>query len=599
MKLIKFSFTGKMTGLVIMTALMTGITTFGAAFYYLMKGYDEQAEKEIALTAEAVQVSVDEMMDKMKRHAVTFAAQKDVIDAVERKDTAYLQEVSKKYMANNALEVLTIADDQGNVIARGHSDKTGDNVKNQVNVQKALAGNASVGIDEGTVVKFSIRAGAPVLLNGRIIGTITPGDNLTASNAFVDAMKKRFNVDCTVFKNDERVTTTLQKDGKRITGTKMDNKMVIDAVLARGERFLDTNVIQGKNYNAAYWPVIGASGKIDGMFFIGKDRTAMEQSFRDVIWKILIAFAIIATIMNVVGYILSRATIKSIMDAMNAMRLNAREVSSAAFQVSSSSQHLAEGASEQAASLQETSASVEEMSSMMRQTAVNTEQTKGLMVKAASITNRVHEHVNQTAAAAAEAMSSSEKTGKIIKTIDEIAFQTNLLALNAAVEAARAGEAGAGFAIVADEVRHLSLRTTEAAKSTATLIEHTMTATKKCRDLTDLTLDAFKENAEISRKITLVVDEITLAVQEQAKGGTQINTAIGEMDKVVQQTAANAEELAGISEEMNAQAVLMNDYATKLVTEITGKDEMKDKTVAEKHAGTLFVRNKSLAVVHS
>jgi methyl-accepting chemotaxis protein len=573
MKAMKISFSGKITGLVILTALTIGITIFGTAYYYLLKGYDEQAEKEIAATASAVQVSINEMMDNMKRHAVSFAAQRDVAEAVEKKDTAYLQQVGKTYMTNNAIDVLTIADVEGNVIARGHSDKTGDNVKNQVNVQKALAGAASVGIEEGTVVKFSIRAGAPVYVNGRIVGTITPGDNLSASNAFVDAMKKRFNVDCTIFKNDERVTTTLEKDGKRIVGTRMDNGKIIDAVLKKGQKYLDVNTIQGKNYNSAYCPVIGASGKIDGMLFIGKDRSAMEQSFKSVIWKILIAFLVIGGIMNTVGYLLSRVTVRTILDAMKTMRMNAREVSSAASQVSSASQLLAEGASEQASSLEETSASIEEMSSMMRQNADNAEQAKNLMGDVMKIVDRVNEHVSHTATSVQEAMLSSAETGKIIKTIDEIAFQTNLLALNAAIEAARAGEAGAGFAVVADEVRRLALRTTEAAKNTAVLIENTMTATQKCSESTDQTLKAFAENLAVSKKIDSLVDEISMASQEQAKGGDQISKAISEMDKVVQQTAANAEELAGISEEMKAQTVLMNDCVKTLIGEVLGRDE--------------------------
>ena len=124
---------------------------------------------------------MDDLADKVKRHAVSFSTRPDLAEAVERKDTKRLQKLGKELMTDNGLEVLTIADIDGNVIARGHSEKTGDSVANQINVKKALAGEVSVGIEEGTVVKFSLRAGAPIKINDRIVGTITPGIDLTAA----------------------------------------------------------------------------------------------------------------------------------------------------------------------------------------------------------------------------------------------------------------------------------------------------------------------------------------------------------------------------------------------------------------------------------
>ncbi len=249
----------------------------------------------------------------------------------------------------------------------------------------------------------------------------------------------------------------------------------------------------------------------------------------------------------------------------------AEQVTSAASQVATTSQHLAEGTSEQAASLEETSSSLEEMSSMTKQNADHANQAKAMMSEATMIVAKVDHHMQDMAAAVAEIARSSEDTGKIIKTIDEIAFQTNLLALNAAVEAARAGEAGAGFAVVADEVRNLAMRASEAAKNTSDLIENTIKAVRKGNELTNATQEAFKENAEIAGKIGQLVDEIATASEEQSHGISQVNIAMTEMDKLTQATAANAEESAAAAEELNAQAEQMKVYVGDLVAVVGGR----------------------------
>jgi len=249
----------------------------------------------------------------------------------------------------------------------------------------------------------------------------------------------------------------------------------------------------------------------------------------------------------------------------------AEQVASASAQITSASHSLAEGTSEQAAGLEETSSSLEEMSSMTSQNADNARQAKLMMGEAQQIVESVNEHMGQMAGAIGQITKSSEETGKIIKTIDEIAFQTNLLALNAAVEAARAGEAGAGFAVVADEVRNLAMRASEAAKNTSNLIENTIKAVKRGNELTLATQEAFKRNVEISGKIGKLVDEIAAASQEQAQGVGQINKAVAEMDKVVQKNAANAEESASAASEMTAQAKQMRDFVDDLASLVGGR----------------------------
>lgn len=278
------------------------------------------------------------------------------------------------------------------------------------------------------------------------------------------------------------------------------------------------------------------------------------------------------------GFFITRSITRPIHKVISGLSEAAEQVASASAQVSSASQSLAEGASEQAASLEETSSSLEELSSMTRQNADNAGQCDRIMKEdVASNFKVISERLSQMQKAIAETVKAGEETGRIIKTIDEIAFQTNLLALNAAVEAARAGEAGAGFAVVADEVRNLAMRAAEAAKNTASLIEGSNRRIKETSDLNTQVAEAMQMNATLGQKVANLVSEVSAASTEQAQGIGQINKAVAEMDKVVQQVAANAEESASASEEMNAQAEEMKAFVDEMLALVGGSGNGKGR----------------------
>ena len=566
----QLSLSQRIIGIVVISVIIGSSAALISA-YILMRDSNHRAQQDVQRLSTAAQAQLDELKEKCREAAYQFAVRPDVIEAVAKGDTAYIQKVGKEFLRTGTVNVLTIADKDGKAVGRGHSDKAGDSVLSQVNVKKALAGEASSGVEEGTVIKFAMRAGQPVKQSGRTIGSVTSGIDLSSDTRFVDRTKEILGVQCTIFHGDTRVSTTIEKDGRRAIGTRMDNPAVLEAVVQRGQSFSDVNRILGREYNTAYWPLRDLEGKVAGMLFIGKDRESILKAQAEMYTVVGVVVLGIVVLMAVGACFIARSIAGPIQRVSNGLVESTERVSSVAAQVSGSSQVLASGASEQAAAIEETSASLEEMASMTKQNADSAGQADGLMKEVGRFVGRANDSMDKLGVSMEAIRSASEESQKIVKTIDEIAFQTNLLALNAAVEAARAGEAGAGFAVVAEEVRNLAMRAAESAHTTANLMEGTVKKVKDGTGLMSGTREAFTQLAESAGKVAELLAEIAAASQEQSQGIDQVNKAVGDVDKVTQQNAANAEESSAAAVELSSQAGQMKSMVDELLGLIGGK----------------------------
>lgn len=256
-------------------------------------------------------------------------------------------------------------------------------------------------------------------------------------------------------------------------------------------------------------------------------------------------------------------------ETMTQINLAADEVEGASEQVSSGAQMLSQGATEQAGSIQELTATISDIAQKVQYTAENAQKANDLTLSSAKQVSDGNDQMKQMVQAMEEISFTSSEIGRIIKTIDDIAFQTNILSLNAAVEAARAGSAGKGFAVVADEVRNLAAKSAEAAKNTAALIENSIKAVENGTEIVDNTAKSLEKIIDTTNQTNQLVNEIAIASETQATAINQVSLGVEQVSSVVQTNSATAEESAASSEELSGQAQMLKSLIESFVLKNT------------------------------
>ncbi len=304
--------------------------------------------------------------------------------------------------------------------------------------------------------------------------------------------------------------------------------------------------------------LVSQEGERLGQAAAGAQSTASQTLWLNVIFTI-IALAVGAAVLLVVHHVNN-----SMRALASEIGRGAERVAGSAAQVSSASRSLAQCSTEQAAALQETSASMEEMSSVTHRNSDNSKSMASLVEESESVVGSAERTVRELAVSMEDITKSGEKITKVVKIIDNIAFQTKILSLNAAVEAARAGAAGAGFAIVAEQVGRLAQECAEAAHSTAEMIDDTVARVREGGVKLGRTAEAIQSVVQYSGKVKALVDEVNVGSEEQAKGIDQVSNAVTQMQQMTQQTAGNAEETASAGQQLDSYAEALNKIVAEL-----------------------------------
>lgn len=238
-------------------------------------------------------------------------------------------------------------------------------------------------------------------------------------------------------------------------------------------------------------------------------------------------------------------------------------VANSASHVSDGAQSLSQGATEQASAVHELSVTAASIGETARKTSEAAEEAGGFVKQAGEQIGVSVGFVKDLNTAMERISSSSMEIGKIIDTIENIAFQTNILALNAVVEAARAGSTGKGFAVVADEVRNLASKSDEAAKATKELIEGSIAAVSEGGQVVGQVTEALSRTSAISANVTEKVNAVVEAVESQTTSISQVSEGLEQISTVVQMTASTSEKSAATAQELSEQSLLMNELVGK------------------------------------
>ncbi|MGE0085407.1 MAG: methyl-accepting chemotaxis protein [Desulfococcaceae bacterium] len=547
-----------------------------------LKESSENTAIRIAIdTAAMIQIVIDQEI-KLVSEISTGNTTMEVTAKVHEQGTgAPSAEISKldhklqKFMNNNSkfYELIFVADTKGAIFSDGIRGKAKEiPIADRDYFQKALSGKTVV--SEIIISRLSneprLVIAVPVYSDaGNIVGVLGSTLKITFLTDSIATMKIGNTGYGYVL---DRTGLCIAHPDKSLPFSANINKLKGMEIIAKsvmsGETGAKFYTFKGASKVAGYAPV----PLIKWYVVITQD----EREFMKPVYtmrNIIANVGIVSLLLTVAAlFIFSRSLTRPLNRIIGEMEQSADQIGFAADEISSASRTLAHGTSEQAASTEETSSSLEEISAMTRQNADRSSDGNRLIHKELSPSVKmVEQRMADLTKVLEDTVNTGEENVRIIKTINEIAFQTNLLALNASVEAARAGEAGAGFAVVAGEVRNLAMRSAEAARSSEELIQKTKMQIAQADQTNRQVQEVMHRNSDIFRKLIQIMEEISASADEQAEGIGQIRRAVSEIEKITQQNAANAEEFSSGSEEMKSRTDHMRETVNGLATLISGK----------------------------
>ena len=300
----------KLILLVTITVSILIIALCGVGYFLISNMGNTTAREQLAVYSNVVQDEVNVALQAQTTFADILQNDSGFAAAVAENNQAVLRKSAAELIASPMVDLVTICDVNGKVLLRGHSDKAGDVLPpTRLSMRLPLTeGKIVSGMEPGNVVKLTLASGVPLRLDGKIVGVAIIGMNMT-SGELVNKIKEKMNVECTIFMDDTRESTTVMRDGKPATGTKLGNPEIYQKVMVDGQKTNSRNIILGAEYDTVYWPWKDISGKNGGMFFVGLSRASIEGAQFKVVLYFALAGLVIGGIMLACGVMVARAIV--------------------------------------------------------------------------------------------------------------------------------------------------------------------------------------------------------------------------------------------------------------------------------------------------
>ena len=604
----------KLVSLIVATVVGLVVSLLIIGYLLVAKNAENTVTESLNADKKILQSEIDSNLELLSVLAKLLAENPDFVAAVESRDNFAIKRFAKSLTDEPQIDFVTITDTNGDVLARGHSDKAGDNVgPDRISIHTPLSGTPITGLEPGSVVPLTLASGVPIMSNGKIIGALVMGQDLSNGN-FVNKMKEKTGVECTIFLDDTRISTTVLKDGKPAVGTKLSNDEIYSEVISKSETILSRNTIVGKEYSTLYWPWKQLNDKNGGIFFVGTSRDEIESVQNNIIILFLSAGAGLGLIMIVIGVLVARAiTIplrqattyaKEVADGKFDGQLNIKSkdetgtLAMALKEMVSTIKNKIVEAEDQAKKADEQSKAAQLATSQAEESALEIKEKQEAMLEIALAIEKVSQNLsaavsdlsNEIDNATHGAEEQQVRVSETSASMSEVNLATQEVAHKAAEtseissEARSQAQEGANMVTqVVESIHEVEQKTTTLKQTMADLgeqakgIDQVMTVIIEIADQTNLlALNAAIEAAragDAGRGFAVVADEVRKLAEKTMEATREVGNTIAGIQKGVEQSIGVVDETASMITQTTTLSMNSGEALDKIVQMITASSD--------------------------
>lgn len=576
----------KLILIAVLLTLFAVVATLVPALFLFTQYNNTIAAEQVQAGMKGLTITLKDYQKNALNFGAVMASHPGVIKGIKDKDALTILEQLGPLLSRANIDFATITDEAGTVIVRTHDQKRGDSVVNQDNIKNALKGVAYAAIESGTVVKFSARAGTPVKDEaGRIVGVISAGYYIS-NDLVVDRIKEAFGTDVTLFLGDERVATTIMRDGQRMLGSKLDEE-IASKVLKDRQEYVGTVEVVGIPYITAYKPLMGPEDKPMGALFVGKNMETLNAARDKVVLfvggislLVLISVSIIAVVIsnkmtspirnlvlatervaggNLTNFVevASKDEIGTLAQGFNQMieRLKSliANVNSSAGILTAASHTLKENGEQSAQAVNQVAATIDDMARGAEEQRTAVEETASVIEQLVIALQQVAANANDAAVRSSKTTDAAQQGSKAVADALNQMNAIEISVVNSAAELAKLGERSTEIGSIVDAISGIAGQTNLLALNAA--------------------IEAARAG-EQGRGFAVVAEEVRKLAEQSQEAAKQIAALIGEIqrdtDKTVSAMNDSTHEVKVGAGVVASAGQVFNDILV-LVTEVAGQ----------------------------